>query len=91
MSQTSHNSKVGRSGQLSAAEVIRLAGDLDDETVVAVIATGATAADIEQAVKWAGGDAESLGKSGYSLTGVAAAVFDILTTCPAFIPSGREG
>lgn len=90
MVQTSHDPNAGKSGQLSVADVIRLTGDLDDETVVAVIATGATAADIEQAVKWAGGDAEALGKSGYSLTGVPAAVFDILTTCPAFVPSGRE-
>lgn len=69
---------------VSSDDVLRLAGDLDNETVVAVIATGATFADVEQAVMWASGEAEELGKSGHPLTGIPAAVYDILASCSRF-------
>lgn len=91
MRRTSDDPGPAMSEPVSASDVIRLAGDLDDETVVAVIATGATCTDVEQAVKWANGDAEELGKSGHPLIGASAAVFDILMASPAFAtPDGER-
>jgi len=66
--------------------VVRLAGDLDDIVVAAILGTGATYVEIEEAVKWATGDAEDLGKSGQTLSAAAASVYDILTADPAYAP-----
>lgn len=41
--------------------------------------------EIEEAVRWASGDAEHLGKSGRSLSPAAGAVYDILSSDPAFL------
>ena len=68
------------------ADVTRLAGDLDDATVAAVLATKATYVEIEEAVRWAAGDAEQLGKSGRQLSPAAEAVYDILTADLTFEP-----
>ena len=70
----------------SSDDIVRLAGDLDDETVAEVMATGATFADVEQAVMWAIGNAETLAKSGHALSGLSAVVYDILISDPAFVP-----
>ena len=64
--------------KLSKDEVVRLVGDVADETVIAIIATGASAEEIEAAVQWYASADDVMGKSGKSLTGPAAAVYDIL-------------
>lgn len=74
---------------LTVEDAMRLAGELDTETLVAIVATGATYAEVEQAVLWASGDAEQLGKDAHPLTGAAAAVYDILVADPAFAPEGE--
>jgi hypothetical protein len=68
----------------SHADVVALVGDLDDAVVAAIIGTGASYVEIEEAAKWATGDAEQLGKSGHGLRGAAAAVYDILMADPAY-------
>lgn len=65
--------------KLSKDDVVRLVGDVADETVIAIIATGATAEDIETAVQWFASADDVMGKSGKSLSGRAAAVYDILS------------
>lgn len=70
---------------VSADDVVRLAGDLDAETVISIVETGATYAEFEEAVMWARGEAEQLGKEGYTLTGAAATVYDILVSDPSFV------
>jgi hypothetical protein len=82
--------KPNRNAGLSALapvthkDVLQLAGDLDDATVVAILKTGASYVEIEQAVKWLTGDAEDLGKQGRVPSSAASAVYDILMTDPAF-------
>jgi hypothetical protein len=71
-------------------DVIHLAGDLDDAAIVAILATGASYLEIEEAVKWAGGDSEQLAKAGRTLTPPAQRVYDILVTDPGFVPPGPE-
>jgi hypothetical protein len=70
----------------SHADVVNLVGELDDSAINAIIGTGATYREIEEAVRWATGDAEQLGKEGHGLTTAAAAVHDILTADPLFEP-----
>ena len=71
---------------LTHDDVIRLVGDVDDAVGTAILATGATYVDVEEAVKWATGDAEQLGKSGRGLSPAAEAVLDILMADPAYLP-----
>ncbi|HTY65638.1 MAG TPA: hypothetical protein VMH36_03240 [Alphaproteobacteria bacterium] len=71
-------------------DIIHLVGDVEDATVMAIEATRATYVEVEEAVKWATGDAEQLGKAGRPLSGPAEAVYNVLLTDPAFAPPGRE-
>ena len=65
----------------SIGELLR---HLDATKIAAVIATGATTAQVEEALLWAEGESDVLGKTGHPLTGAAARVFDILTAEDAF-------
>jgi hypothetical protein len=65
-------------------DVVHLVGDLDETTVTAIVATGASYVDIETAVKWATGDAEQLDKSHRDMSREAKAVYDILIADPAY-------
>jgi len=62
---------------LSADEVRHVCGDLADATVEAIIATGATAADLEAAVLWESRSFE-VREEAHGLAGAAAEVRDIL-------------
>jgi 3-deoxy-D-manno-octulosonate 8-phosphate phosphatase KdsC-like HAD superfamily phosphatase len=62
---------------LSADEVRRICGDLSDATVEAIMATGATAADVDAAVAWETRSFE-LRSEEHGLAGAAAEVRDIL-------------
>ena len=62
---------------LSADEVRRTCGDLPDATVEAILATGATAADLDAAVAWETRSFE-LRSEDHGLVGAAAAVREIL-------------
>ena len=66
------------------ADVVHLVGDLDETAITAILATKASYVEIEEAVKWATGDAEQLGKSGRALSPSAEAVYDILMADPAY-------
>jgi hypothetical protein len=70
----------------SRADVVKLVGDLDDAVITAILGTGASYLEIEEAVKWATGDAEQLGKEGYGLSTAAASVHDILMADPSYEP-----
>jgi hypothetical protein len=73
-----------------AEEIRALVGDLDAETVAAIISTGAEYAEIQQAVIWISGEDDTLGKTAHPLTGAAAKVNDILAADPAFIPDEKS-
>ncbi len=60
-------------------DVRRIVGEIDDAKTVAILALHPTMVDLEQAALWAVGDGDVLAKQGRPLTGVAAAVFDLLT------------
>lgn len=64
---------------VSRADVVHLVGDLDDAKLLQILALKPDIEEIEEAVFWADGEADELARSGRSLTGKAAAIFEILT------------
>lgn len=64
--------------QLTKDEVSRMVGDVSDTALAAILGTGATAEDIEEALQWLGSADDVMGKSGKPLTGRPALVYDIL-------------
>lgn len=73
-------SQKGDSGEqpLSSAEIRELAGRVSDHTVVAILETGASIADLEVAVAYARGEGDYVDRLGHSLSGKAAQISDIL-------------
>ena len=59
-------------------ELRTMVGDIDEAKVVEILKFNPTVADVEEAVLWAGGEGDILGKKGHPLTGIAAQVFDVL-------------
>lgn len=53
--------------------------DIDDSQAAAILATGATLREIEEAIGWASGQSGVMGELRRPLSGAVAAVYDILT------------
>jgi hypothetical protein len=72
--------KIGSAASppLSHSDVVGVCGDILDWKVKAIIATGASMAELEAASAWAQGADEVLGEERAPLSGVTAAVYDIL-------------
>lgn len=64
-------------------QVIDLVGDVDDATVVSIVNTGATYVEVEEAVRWASGEAMTKTEP-QPQSGPAKAVYDILLSLPSF-------
>ncbi|HWA47334.1 MAG TPA: hypothetical protein VG742_03625 [Dongiaceae bacterium] len=76
---------------LTHDDVAHLVGDLEDATIAAILATGASYQDIEQAVKWAGAGLTEPRLNAHGMTVAAEQVFDILLSDPAYVTEDREG
>jgi len=63
---------------------VHLAGDLNEGTIAAVLSTGETYAEIEQALKWIGCGREEWRLDSEGLTPRIEEVCDILLADPAF-------
>ncbi len=59
-------------------EIARIIGRRDDDVIAAIIATGASASEIHEAVIWTLGDSEQMAELRRPLTGTVADVYDIL-------------
>lgn len=59
--------------------IVGIAGDTSDAKVAAILATGATVEDLEEAVAWASGESDVMGEERLPLSGLVSAVYDILT------------
>lgn len=81
-----HFAGPSQANHLTRDDVVRVVGDVEDATIAALLATGASYLELEQAVMWANGDGDHLGKAGHPLTGKAAQAYDILLSDPAFQP-----
>ena len=71
-------------------EIVGLLGDVEDALVAAVQARGASLEDIAEAVRWATGDAEQLGKDKRQMSPAAEAIYDLLMSDPSFASAERE-
>ncbi len=72
--------RKGDSGQppLSGDDIRKLAGRVADHTVVAILETGASIADLEVALIYARGEGDYVDRIGHPLSGKVAQVSDIL-------------
>ena len=60
-------------------DVRELIGEIAEIDAAAIIATGATRAELEQAVYYARGYGDVVDRSGHPLAGAAAQIYEILT------------
>lgn len=61
-------------------EITELLGEIEAAKAEAILATGASVAEIEQAQAWAQGETDVMGDLRRPLRGAVAAVYDILST-----------
>jgi len=59
-------------------DVIHLLGDVTDHKVVAILATGASLEQLEEAAAWLAGESDVMGEERLPLAGAAAKVYDII-------------
>lgn len=64
---------------LTADDVRRIAGDIDDVKLVAILELGATVAELEAAVAWEEGESDVLGEAREPLSGRVGEIYEILT------------
>lgn len=64
---------------LSTEEIRTVLGDIEDAKAAAILATGASRAELEEAYLYAQGEGDKVDRAGHPLTGIVAALFDILT------------
>jgi len=69
-----------RASRLTHDQVAEIVGDIDDVASAAIIATGATLEEFEEAVTWASGSSRLARELKRPLTGRVAELFEILTT-----------
>jgi putative phosphoribosyl transferase len=73
------NSPKPPASRVDAALIRSIAGDIDDAAISEILRLKPSIADIEDAARYATGDADIVGKSGHKLHAKAAEIFDILT------------
>lgn len=65
-------------------DVTSIVGELDDDKLAAIIATGASVEEVTEAFAWANAEDDVLGDVEKSLSGTVARVYDILTADEAW-------
>ncbi|WP_395022328.1 hypothetical protein [Dongia sp.] len=78
-----------RMQHLERKDIAHLVGELEDGTIAAILASGATYAEIEQALKWLGGGREDPRLNAEGLSPTAEMVYDILIADPAYDADGE--
>lgn len=68
----------------TADDALEILGPLPDERIAAILATGATVRQLEEAAAWAAGESDVMGQMRRPVSGPVAAVYDILTANEAF-------
>jgi hypothetical protein len=81
---TEHTAQGPRQQHLERKDITHLVGDLEDGTIAAILASGATYAEIEQALKWIGGGREEPRLNSEGLSPTAERVYDILISDAAY-------
>lgn len=68
----------GRAG-VTRAQIAEIARVVDDVRAAEIIATGASVEELEEAVAWASGESDVMGRSRLRGSAVVRAVYDLLT------------
>jgi hypothetical protein len=63
---------------LTHDEVVRICGDIEDWKIGAIVSSGASYAELEEAVAWSLGEDDVMGEERKPLTGRVAQVYEIL-------------
>jgi hypothetical protein len=79
-----------RTQHLGRDDIVQLVGEVEDATIAAIQATGATYHEIEQALRWAGAGLEEPRVNAHGMTPRAEQVFDILLSDPAYADEDQE-
>jgi hypothetical protein len=67
--------------QATREDITRILGELDEARIAAILATGASAAELEEAAAWMAGESDMMGAElERPLAGVVARVCEILAT-----------
>ena len=74
---------------LTPQDVRDISRDLDDAKIAAILATGANAEQLNEAMAWASGESDVMGDLERPLEGVVARLYDILMTGEKF-PENRD-
>lgn len=69
---------------VTARDVIEIIGPLADARITAIVATGATMEQLEEAAAWAAGESDAMGELERPVSGPVAAIYDILTAEEVF-------
>ena len=70
---------TGPRANLTRDQVFKVVGRIDDSKAAAIIATGASLKDLNEAVVWASGESDVMGRLHRPASPVVAAVYNILT------------
>lgn len=70
--------------RLGRAEILSIAGNIDDGKIAAIEGSGATAEQLEEAVAWAAGLSGVMSKQRRPLAGLVARLHEILTADEEF-------
>lgn len=76
--------------KITRDQVVDVLGAIDDAIIVAIIETGATIEELEEAAEWAAGESDVMGEMERKLAGAASAVYDILTAPDQFREENRD-
>lgn len=68
----------------TASDAVEILGPLPDARIAAILATGATVRQLEEAAAWAAGESDVMGQMRRPVSGPVAAVYEILTANEAF-------
>ncbi|MCG8695756.1 MAG: hypothetical protein MI806_31475 [Minwuiales bacterium] len=65
--------------RITREEIAHTVGEISDAKIVAIISSGASLKELEEAVAWASAESDVMGELERPLAGPAARVYDILT------------
>lgn len=81
MTRSKASKKDGQAdGGLTHDEVVALVGDLEDDAIAEIIATGATARDLDEAIAWAESESDVMGELERRMGEPATTIYRILMT-----------
>lgn len=69
---------------ITAQHVVEIVGPLTDARIMAIVATGATVEQLEEATAWAAGESDAMGALERPVAGPVAEIYDILTADEEF-------